>query len=191
MKVKFENIPKEMELLYGEKQKYFLDKNPKAMIAVTKRQDKKIYVNDKFEELSEREKIAILYHERGHSNFYLWKFFFELKEFFFSLSILFLFFPLILIFINKLDILIFQIPNLFWILSIIFGFSFFVFFVSINYLLEIIADIYSASKTKDETLIKCINDEYKRRNKKSWWAKYITHPSPKLRKKIIKLILEF
>lgn len=63
--------------------------------------------------------------------------------------------------------LIFNLANFIWVLSIIIGLFLFVGFVSINYLLESIADIYSITKTKDKTLIKAIKKEYDRSNKKS------------------------
>lgn len=179
---KYKLIPRKLELSRGEKQEYYLDENPKANFAEYRKKDKKICVNKRFEELPRKEKIAVLYHERGHSNFYLWEFFHNLARFFYLFTVL-----------SLSCFIIFMIAeNLFWIIFIIIGIFFFVSFVSINYLLESIADVYSVAKTNNNTLIKIIKIEYSRKkNKKSWWAKYILHPSPDLREKIMGLILKW
>ena len=192
MREKYKLIAKKLELSKGEIQSYYLDENPKANIAEYRKKEKKICVNKKFEELPKKEKIAILYHERGHSNFYLWRFFHEIGQFFYSFSLIFSGFSILLILVNLItNDLIFEIPNLIWIIMFISGLFFFIGFVSINYLLESIADIYSVLKTKDKTLIKVIKREYDGRNKKSWRDKYILHPSPNLREKIMEKILKW
>src|SRR3989344_554527 len=191
MREKYKLIAKRLELSRGEIQSYYLDENPKANIAEYRKKEKKICVNKKFEELPKKEKIAILYHERGHSNFYLWRFFHEIGQFFYSFSLIFSGFSILLILVNLItNDLIFEIPNLIWIIMFISGLFFFIGFVSINYLLESIADIYSVLKTKDKTLIKVIKRDYDGSNKKSWRDKYILHPSPNLREKIIEKILK-
>jgi len=192
MKEKYKLIAKKLELSKGEIQSYYLDENPKANIAEYRRKDKKICVNKKFEELPKKEKIAILYHERGHSNFYLWRLFHEVGQFFYSFSLIFIIFPTLLFLTNQLtNSLIFNIPNLIWVIFFLLGIFLFAGFVSINYLLESIADIYSVLKTKDKNLIKVIKREYDRSNKKSWWAKHILHPSPNLREKIMESFLKW
>ena len=58
--MKYAIIPKRMKLLYGEEQEYNLDTNPRANIAETRRKDKKIYVNNRFEHFSKKEKVSPL-----------------------------------------------------------------------------------------------------------------------------------
>lgn len=190
MKIKYNLIPKKLKLSKGEVQDYFIDENPKANFAEYRKEKKQICVNKRFETLSEREKVAILYHERGHSNFYLWKLFHEMGQFFFCISVSFFMFPGLFILINMIaKIKLFNVSNLIWIILMISGIFYFGFFIGINYLLESIADIYSVAKTNDKTLINIVKREYK--DKKSWWDKYILHPSPDLREDIIELILKW
>lgn len=193
MKQKYKLISKKLELSKGEIQEYYIDENPKSQIAETRKKDKKIYVNKRFENLPKNEKIAILYHERGHSSFYLWKFFHEVGQFFFAFSLIFLIFPILLLLVNiATNNLIFNLSNFIWVIAIFVGLFLFVGFISINYLLESIADIYSVTKTRNTILIKCIKDLYNQKeNKKTWWEKYILHPSPNTREKIMRLILKW
>jgi hypothetical protein len=191
MSKKYKIIQKRLRLSKGEVQEYYIDENPKVQIAETRAKDKKIYVNKRFENLPEKEKVAILYHERGHSNFLLWKCFKEVSSWFFSFGLIFFGMSIILLLVNlTTKYLIFDIPNLIWIVGIIIGLFLFVGFISITYLLENIADIYSISKTNNKTLIEVIKKEYANRNK-SGWSKYILHPSPKLRDKIAESILKW
>lgn len=190
---KYKLIPKKLEMAKSEIQEYCLDENPKANFAEYRKKEKKICVNSKFEKLSKQERIAILYHERGHSNFYLWGLFKEIGQFFYLLSLIFIVFSIILFLTNQLtNNLIFNIPNLIWSIFFLTGIFLFVGFVSINYLLKIIADIYSVAKTNNLKLAKCIKNLYNaKEDKKGLWAKYILHPSPSIREKIMKTILKW
>jgi len=195
MKQIYKLIPKKLELSKGEIQEYCMDENPKANFAEYRKKEKKICVNSKFEKLPKKEKIAILYHERGHSNFYLWRLFHEIGQFFYSFSLIFIVFSIILFLVNQLaNNLIFNIPNLIWGIFFLSGIFLFFGFMSINYLLESIADIYAISKMRDLTLIKGIKRLYEKdakENKITFWRKYILHPSPNMREKIMRRFLEW
>ena len=97
-----------------------------------------------------------------------------------------------LIFNQFLNTLLFEVPNLVWILFIIISCLSFSIFILINYFLEIIADIYSVAKTNNRTLINCVNRLYNdKENKKTFWDKYILHPSSNIREKITEQILKW
>jgi len=195
MNQKYKLIPKKLELAKGEVQEFCLDENPKANFAEYRKKEKKICVNSKFEILPKKEKIAILYHERGHSNFYLWNFFHELGQFFFSFSWIFILFSILLRLTNQLtNNLIFNIPNLIWIIFFFIGIFLFMGFISTNYLLESIADVYAVSRMRNLILIKCIKRLYEKdakENKITFWRKYVLHPSPNIREKVMRRVLEW
>jgi len=176
---------KEIKLLSGGFQKYYLDKNPKAPIAITKKKDKQIYVNDSFEGLKKNEKLSIIYHEIGHSKFILWKPFLEFAGILLSISVLITFFPIMFLILNySFSFNIFNIPNLIWLIFLILGLIIFSVHTAFYWFLEIIADVNSIAKIDKKYLIKLIEKEYSS-NKRNFWDKYITHPSWKLRKKIM------
>ncbi len=181
-------VEKEIKLLNKESQKYFLDKSPKAPIAITKKKDKQIYVNSSFEGLKKNEKLSIIYHELGHSKFILWKPFLEFAGILLSISILITFFPFFFLILNYyFSFSMFNISNLIWLIFIILGLLIFSVHATFYWLLEIIADVNSIGKVDKKYLIRLIEKEYSS-NKINFWGKYITHPPWKLRKKIMETI---
>jgi len=184
-KNKYKITEKKIKLLNKEFQRYFVDENPKAHIAITKKKDKQIYVNASFEQLTKNQKLAIIYHEIGHSRFILWKPLLEFAGVLLSISFLTFFLPVFFLILNYLySFNIFNVPNLIWFISLALGLIIFGVHILFYWFLEIIADINSISKMDKKYLIKLIEKEYSS-NKRSFWDKYITHPPWELRKKIM------
>jgi len=174
---------KEILLDKGDKEVYFIDKRQKH-IAITKR-DKRIYVNEAFLRLSNKKKRIVIYHERGHSKFILWKFCFEFANSLLLLSLISIIFPLFILLLNLLfKITMFKISNLIWIFFVILGISLFINHVLINWLLEILADANAIKFINKKDVISTIDNIYKEK-KKNFWGDNIFHPPWKLRKKIM------
>ena len=182
MKKKFEK--RTIKLPNGAFEEYFINPKQKT-IAMTRKLDRKIYVNNDFENLSKKKKDTIILHERGHSNFWLWRISLELGGILLSLAFIFIFFSLFFITFNlTLKIKIFGFGNLLWIMFILIGLINFLGFVLINWLLEIIADLNSIKNIRKQFVIKTIGEFYE--NKKfNLWNDLILHPPWKLRKRLM------
>ena len=172
---------KKIKLKNGEVQEYLFD--PKFKWVAEVRRDNKIYVGEKFKELTDIEKQAVITHERGHSKFLLFKTVLNmngLAQTFILLS-LGLFFIRLSFLINKN---LFGISNWLWFPFIILGLFIFVQFTLINWLNEVIADSNSVKLYGKKMVIKTIGKFYE--NKKLNICKdWILHPPWELRKKIM------
>jgi len=160
-------------------QKYLIDPHPKAHIAQVKK-DRRIYVNMEFLKLSKKEQLAIIYHERGHSNFILFKWVNLLQSFYFPLSLLFTL-------IGLMSLMLYSLSRSFLVIGfalMLVGILLFLGFVFLFWLVEVIADSNAVKIFGKEQVIKTVEKQYL--NKRiGWWRRNIEHPPWKLRKRIM------
>lgn len=178
-------IRKTIKLLTEKEQEYFIDPNPDAHIAEVRNPNKKICVNNRFENLSNNEKLAVIYHELGHSKFKRYDFFSEIANIFLTFSVLLILFSFFFLIFNFIfNISLFNLSSLIWFIFILCGICFFFFYMFVFWFLEIIADINSCARIDKKHLIKIIENEYSSK-KIGFWRRNIIHPPWRLRKKIM------
>lgn len=167
----------------GEKQDIYFDPKFKGLAEV--RRDKKIYVSKKFFNLKKNQKVGIIYHERGHSNFCLWKTIMNICPFFLSIGLTLMFFSLLSLILNYLlNFRIFNISNVIWIILLVCALMNLFSYVMFMWFLEILADANSTKKVNKVTMIHTIGNFYKKK-KLNPFGDWVLHPPWKLRKKII------
>jgi len=174
--LKFEK--KIIQLKKELKQEFYIDPSQKH-IAET-RSDKKIYVNPKFLKLPLSEQKIIIYHERGHSKFKLFNFVGTLTSYSLLLCIFLFFCSLVLLlFLNK------QLDSLFFGVALFsFTIFFFTIYITLNWLIEILADLNAIKNIEKRIFLKVLNKIYQKNDFS--WLNGILHPPLKLREKIIK-----
>lgn len=181
--MKFEK--KILKLKGQDKEEYFIDPRSKAHIAQV-RTDNRIYINNKFEKLPLIDRQTIIYHERGHSKFKLFRLLSHLiAPVFLAICFFTLLLSLFILIVNfKFNLQIFDIPNVIWFIGIIISILFFISAVIIYWLQEIISDSNAVKKIGKKQVVKAIGTFYL--NKKfNLWNDLVLHPPWKLRKKII------
>lgn len=158
-----------------DREEYFVDSKRKQIARV--RCDRKIYVNERFEELPLKDKQVIIYHERGHSKFSLWyPITHIIAPFHLTITMLLLFFSLFFLgfgFVLKFNF--FGINRIIWLFVFVVGVLNFVAFVTSNYLLEIIADSNAVKKMGKKVVIETIEKVYENK-KPEFWSDKIMHP---------------
>lgn len=172
----------------GKPEKIFLDPNPNAHIGKTDWRYRIIVNRKKFDEnLDNNSRLALIYHELGHSRLSLpW----ILSERL-ILSLLFLF--SILFFMSSLSFVAYLIINFNIINLISFGFMIFlsiifsITFTLFCWLREIISDLYASKKVGKNAVIKVIEEQYKK-SKNNFFMSHILHPPWKRRIKLIEML---
>ena len=171
------------ELLDKKVQEYFIDESKKVHGAEV-RADNKIYVESNFERLPRNEQLAIIYHERGHSNFKLLSWIKLIQPFQLILFVLLFFMAIIYILIAVLTRKPLGVFGIFGGIFLLFSIVEFVSFMFFNWLLEVIADLNSTKNIDKKILISQLKSLYARKDI-GFWRRYIDHPPIKLRIKIM------
>jgi len=172
-----------IELLDKKSQEYFIDKSNKVHGAEV-RSDNKIYVESNFEKLSRNEQLAIIYHERGHSNFKLLNWIKLIQPFQLILFVLLFFMALMYILIAIITRRPFGVFGIFGGVFLLFSIGEFVGFMFFNWLLEIIADLNSIKNIDKKVLVSQLKSLYGKKDL-GFLRKYIDHPPINLRIKIM------
>lgn len=136
--------------------------------------DNTMCVNNKFLKLPVDEQEVIIYHERGHLNFVLWKYSGYLRAGLLTASVFSVLFPLLTLLNVSFPIWIFLLG----------GSIFFISFIAVYWLLEVIADANAVKHVGKEKIIKTIEKQYLSK-KPNFIADNIFHPPWKLRKRIM------
>ena len=173
----------------------FLNKKQKH-IATTQLKDKRIYVNKSFfdKERAKEKQKTIIYHERGHSHFLLWR----------PLSYLAIIFKFIFLVFLIFSLFTFVYIGILYLLGVVYQ----SFFININYIfygltllslsiinllvitviswmLEVIADFNAVKNMGKENFNDSVIHYYKEEKEFNLWNDWIIHPPWKLRKRIM------
>lgn len=181
-----------VELNNGIREEVLIDKKQKH-IALAKTSDKRIYVNKEFLNKTKKQQKAIVYHERGHSKFILFRLSYQIADIFcilFLLSLIisaltFIFFSIVYLLGVFYTQLIINWNYLFYGVATLFiSFTNLLIYSFINWLIEIIADFNSKKNVGIENFKNSIITYYQEKEF-NLWNDWIKHPPWKLREKIM------
>ncbi len=177
-------MPKKKELRSGkivlldnQVQVYFIREKVSGIGGVCR--GNKIYVGKQFEELPREEQLALIYHERGHLNFRLFKWTRIIQLFSFLVSFLCIFLtPPKNITYSLIDLIIDSIIIGTWLIC----------FALFNWFLEIVADLNAIWNIDKKYQISLLKRLYRRKDLLDNLISCLAHPPLKLRIKIMEAL---